>query len=104
VWRGLNELHRSPFEPRNPLTCPEGTLSPSEGERERERGPFIESSVMGRGPITFLDAAVRGDTPARCPNHVSGVRAENDDLLSLPLSSKGGEGNGDATGNQRDAC
>jgi hypothetical protein len=31
-----------------PLTYPAGTLSPSEGERERVRGPFIESRFMER--------------------------------------------------------
>jgi hypothetical protein len=52
---------------------------------------------MERRPLTLLDAAVRGDIPVgRCTN-ACGVLAESDDLLSLPLSSKGGEGNGAAT-------
>jgi hypothetical protein len=55
-----------------------------------------------RRPI--LDAAVGGDTPAGCRTNISGVPAENDDLLSLPLSSKGGEGNGTAASEHRDAC
>ena len=40
-----------------------------------------------------LEAAAPSDTPAGSRTHVSGVPAKNDDLLSRPLSSKGGEGN-----------
>jgi len=39
---------RACFEALPPLTRPQGTLSPSEGERERVRGQFIESRLMGR--------------------------------------------------------
>jgi hypothetical protein len=45
-----------------------------------------------------------GDIPAGCRTHISGVSAKNDDLLSLPLSSKGGEGNGTPASEHRDAC
>ena len=41
--------------------------------------------------------------PAGCHTNRLGALAENDDLLSLPLSSKGGEGNGIATSKHRDA-
>jgi hypothetical protein len=37
---------RSRFAPLNALTRPNGTLSPSEGVRERERGPFLEPRFM----------------------------------------------------------
>ena len=39
--------------------------------------------------------------PLRCGTNASGVRAENHGLLSLTLSSKGGEGNGAATSERR---
>src|ERR1035441_6629475 len=55
--------------------------------------PPLEERVGERRSLTILDAAVCGDVPAGCRTHRSGVLAENDDLLSLPLSSKGGEGN-----------
>ncbi len=42
--------------------------------------------------------------PAGCRTNRSGALAENEDLLSLPLSSRGGEGNGPATGEHRDVC
>jgi hypothetical protein len=54
--------------------------------------------------MTILDAAVRGDVPADCPTNRSSVLAENDDLLSLPLSSRGGEGNGAAASEDRYGC
>ena len=57
-----------------------------------------------RRPVTILDAAVRGDLPTGCRTNLSGVRAENNDLLSLPLSSKRGEGTGAAASEHRDAC
>ena len=50
----------------------------------------------------MLDVAVRGDIPAGCCTNIFGVLAANDDLLSLPLSSKGGEGK--ATSAHGDAC
>ena len=42
----------------------------------------------------MLDAVVRGDNPADRGTKMSGVLAENDDLLSLSISSRGGEGTG----------
>jgi phosphoribosylformylglycinamidine synthase len=56
--------------------------------------PPLEERAGERRPVTTLDVAVRGDIPARCRTNIPGGLAENDDLLSLPLSSKGGEGNG----------
>jgi len=53
----------------------------------------LEERVGERRPVRIVDAAVRNDSPAGCPTRISGVVAENDDLLSLALSSKGGEGN-----------
>ena len=38
----------------------------------------------------------------QCPTDISVVRAENDGLLSLALSSKGREGNGAAGSGHRD--
>jgi len=52
----------------------------------------------------MLEVAVRGDLPAGCRNNISGVLGENDGLLSLPLSSKGGEGNGAAASEHLAAC
>jgi hypothetical protein len=62
----------------------------------------LEERAGERRPI--LDSAVPGDIPAGCRNHISGVPVEDDDLLSLPLSSKGGEGNGAAASEHRAAC
>jgi len=66
------------------LTALAGSPSPPLEERAGERRP------------TPLDAAVRGGVPAGSRTNASGVPAENNNLLSLPLSSKGGEGNGAA--------
>jgi hypothetical protein len=62
----------------------------------------LEERAGERRPLTILDAAVRGDIPAGCRTSLSGVLVENDDLLSLPLSFKGGEGT--AASEHRDAC
>ena len=66
------------------------TLSPSEGEREKHRQLSGESGFIGRRRDTIHDATVR-------------VPAQNDDLLSLSLSSKGGEGTGAAATKHRSA-
>src|ERR1039458_5097064 len=58
------------------------------------RSPPLEERVGERMPFTLLGIEVRGDIPAGCRANTSGRWAQNDDLLSLPLSSKGGEGNG----------
>ena len=68
-----------------------GSPSPPLEERAGERRPR-------------LDTAVAGDFPVGCRPSVSAVLAENNDLLSLPLSSKGGEGNGTAASEHRDSC
>ena len=66
------------------------------GSRERRASgspsPPLEERVGERRPVTLLDAAVRGDLPAGCRTSISGMVAENDGLLSMALSSKGGEG------------
>src|ERR1035441_3324137 len=63
--------------------------------------PPLEERVGERRPITIRDAPILGDIPAgRCAN-ASGVLAENKKLLSLPVSSKGGEGNGAAASEHR---
>jgi hypothetical protein len=54
--------------------------------------------------MNLPDALVRGDMPAGWAANRSGVPAENDGLLSLALSPKGGEGNGAPTRERRDAC
>jgi hypothetical protein len=76
------------------LAC---TLQASGGPEQLAIGspaPPLEERVGERRFLTILDAAVCGDVPAGCRTNRSGVLAENDDLLSLALSSKGGEGNG----------
>jgi len=64
--------------------------------------PPMEERVGERRPTTTLDAAVHGDTPAGDRTKVSGVLAG--DLLSLSLSSKGGEGRSTAASDPRDVC
>jgi hypothetical protein len=56
----------------------------------------LEERAGERRPIILLDAAARGDIPAGCRTNISGGLPEHDHLLSLSLSSKGGEGNGAA--------
>jgi hypothetical protein len=68
------------------------------------RSPPLEERVGERRPFTLLGVEVRGDIPAGCRANTSGRWAQNDDLLSLPLSSKGGEGNGTGAREHRDAC
>ena len=91
----------------NFLACasPRRTLHASGGGRQRASGapsPPLEEREGERRPIP--DAALRGDIPAGCRANRFGGLAENDDLLSLPLSSKGGEGNDATVSKQRDAC
>ncbi len=50
------------------------------------------------------DAQRAARAGTQCALPASGVLPESDDLLSLPLSSKGGVGNGTAAGEHRDAC
>jgi phosphoribosylformylglycinamidine synthase len=56
--------------------------------------PPLEERVGERRPIAAPNAAVRGEIPAGGRGNISSGQAEKDDLLSLSLSSKGGEGNG----------
>ena len=56
---------------------------------------------MGRRPN--LDIAVCDDCASGGCTHRPGVLAENNGLLSLPLSSRGGEGNGVAASQYQDA-
>jgi|CZKM01.1.fsa_nt_gi epoxyqueuosine reductase QueG len=82
------------------------TLHASDGGEQRAScspSPPLEERIGERRPITLRDAAVRGDIPAGCRTNTSGGLAENDGLLSLPLSSEGGEGNGAAPSERRDA-
>jgi len=65
--------------------------------------PPLEERVGERRPSTLLDAAARGDIPAGSHSDKSGGLSEQDDLLSLTLSSKGGEGKGAAANDHRDA-
>ena len=67
-----------------------GSPSPPLEERAGERRPR-------------LDAAVRGGISAVCGTNSSAALAENNDLLSLPLASKGGVGNGTAANDYLDA-
>src|ERR1035437_7163373 len=83
------------------------TSHASDGREQRASGspsPPLEERAGERRPVTILDVAVRGDMPAGCHTYISGVLAENDGLLSLPLSSKEGERNGAAASEHRDAC
>jgi hypothetical protein len=64
----------------------------------------LEERAGERRPITILDAAVRGGILTGCGTNTSGVLVENDDLLSLPLSSKGGAGNSAGAREHRDVC
>ena len=90
----------------NFLACasPRRTLHASGGGQQRASdspSPPLEERVGERRPI--LDVAVRGDITVGCRTNKPGVLTENDDLLSLPLSSRGGEGNGAAPSERRDA-
>ena len=90
-----------------PFGNPVSTFYASDVREPRASGspsPPLEERVGERRPVTNLDAAVRGDIPTGCRTNLSGVRAENNDLLSLPLSSKGGEGTGAAASEYRDVC
>src|ERR1039458_69821 len=88
---------------RASLLC---ALHPSCGREQRASGspsPTLEERVGERKPF-LLEAAARDDIPAGCSGSISGVLAGKGDLLSLALSSKGGEGNGGAAREHRDAC
>jgi hypothetical protein len=84
--------------------------SPQQASGEREQrasgspSPPLEERVGERRPFTIADAAVRGALTVGRPANISGVQVENNDLLSLPLSSKGGEGSGGPTSEHRAAC
>src|ERR1019366_9281647 len=54
--------------------------------------------------VNLIDAAIRGDMPVGYRTNSSGALAENHGLLSLPLSSQGGEGRGAAANEHRAAC
>src|ERR1035437_2252128 len=90
-----------------PSICapPRCTLHAScRGEQRASSSPSppLEERDGERRPI--LDDVVRGDIPAGCCTNIFGVLAEDDDILSLTLSSKGGEGNGAAASERRDPC
>ena len=72
------------------------TACASDGRDQQAIGspsPPLEERGRERRHITTLNAAVRSELPAGCRTNSSGTLNENDGLLSLPLSSKGGEGN-----------
>jgi hypothetical protein len=56
----------------------------------------LEERAGERRPFTIVNAAVRDDIAAGCLPNRSDGRAENNGLLSLALSSRGGEGTGAA--------
>ncbi len=73
----------------------------------RRHGPLQPTDRrLGHGPKHRhpTHSGRLGDIPAGCGTNHSGVLAENDNLLSLPLSSKGGEGNGASVSEHRAAC
>ena len=65
---------------------PSSPLEDRAGERRSNFGP-----------------AFHADIPVGCRTNQSAVLPDGDDLLSLPLSSKGGEGNGTAANDYLDA-
>src|SRR5512137_561379 len=73
-------------------------LRASSGREHRASGspsPPLEERDGERRPFTLFGAEVCADMPADSLTNASGAVAENDDLLSLSLSSKGGEGESD---------
>ena len=74
--------------------------SASQASAEREErasgspSPPLEERAGERRPMTALDPAVPGNATGGCPTTVSGAPSDKNGLLSLPLSSKGGEGTG----------
>jgi putative protease len=66
--------------------------------------PPLEERVGERRPYTSLDSADRGDIPAGHRSNIAGGLSEDDGLLSLALSSRGGEGNTAAACERRDGC
>ena len=48
----------------NPYPALQGTLCPSEGERERERGPSLQPRFVGRGQSVESSFMVRGKPTA----------------------------------------
>ena len=97
VYNGINlDGYEAEVQSRAPLS----TLDPRVGISHASGGldqpasaspsPPLEERAGERRPTTTLGGAIRGDAPAGGRTKTSGVLA--DDLLSLPLSSKGGEG------------
>jgi len=84
--------------PSRPVRPPD----PSKQQAGGSPSPPLEERVGERR--LSLAAAARGDGLVQCRSNPSGVPGEKDHLLSLPLSSKGGEGNATATSEHRDAC
>jgi hypothetical protein len=62
----------------------------------------LEERVGERRPFTGPDAPAPGALPVGCRGYTFWLLAENDGLLSLALSSKGGEGNGDIASEELD--
>jgi potassium-transporting ATPase ATP-binding subunit len=59
--------------------------------------PPLEERTGERRPTTISSAVAHRDTPVGCGNPVSAIIAEKDGLLSLALSSRGGEGSSAGT-------
>ena len=85
---------------------PRCSLQASSGGVQRASAPSppLEERAGERRPLTILGAAVGGDISAGCRTDMSGGLGENDGLLSLSLSSKGGEGNGAGVTEDRHVC
>jgi hypothetical protein len=64
----------------------------------------LEERVGERRLADIRKAVVGSSIPPGCRTSMSDALVENNGLLSLPLSSKGGEGNGVAGSERRDAC
>jgi ABC-2 family transporter protein len=79
-----------------PAQAPTHSLQASVGREQQAGGsssPPSEERVGERRHSTDLETAVDGDIPRDSRVNISGVSADKDGLLSLPLSSKGGGGN-----------
>jgi len=81
------------------------TLHASGGREQRPSAPPsppLEERVGERRPVTLLDAAACAEVLGG-PANASHVPAESNHLLSLPLSSRGGEGTAVVVAERRDA-
>ena len=87
------------------LRDPRDARTATGGGEQRASGspsPPLEERAGERRPLTTLDAAARGDIPEGDHTDLAGGSAEQDGLLSLALSSRGGEGKDAAASERRD--